>query len=257
MDLGLTGARILVAGSSRGIGRGIAESLLKEGAKVVLTGRDPEALKSTETELAGMYGASSLLAYSGDLAAPSTVEKLLAFISEKWGGPDHLVANVGSGRSLPGWDLPFEEWERAFSVNFWTGLRLVHAVLPGMVECRAGTITFISSIAGLESIGAPMAYGAAKAALTFHSTDLARQVGKYGVRVNAVAPGNILFPGGSWEGHLARDREGVEKMIAEKVPLQRFGTPGEVGDLVAFLISERAAFITGSILVADGGQSHR
>jgi 3-oxoacyl-[acyl-carrier protein] reductase len=132
---------------------------------------------------------------------------------------------------------------------------LVEAFLPGIVEARRGSIVFISSIAGLESLGAPLPYGAAKAALEHYSKDLSRRVGMHGVRVNTVAPGNVLFPGGTWQQKLDADSAKVTSMIAAEVPLSRFGTPREIGAAVAFLASDRAAFITGACLVADGGQT--
>jgi 3-oxoacyl-[acyl-carrier protein] reductase len=124
-----------------------------------------------------------------------------------------------------------------------------------MVQAEGGSIVFVSSIAGLESLGAPLPYGAAKAALEHYSKDLARRVGKHGVRVNTVAPGNILFPGGTWQRKLDADSPDVMQMISAEVPLGRFGAPEEIGALVAFVSSPKAAFITGACLVADGGQT--
>jgi 3-oxoacyl-[acyl-carrier protein] reductase len=124
-----------------------------------------------------------------------------------------------------------------------------------MVDAQRGSIVLIGSIAGLESLGAPIPYGTAKAALEHYGKDLARRVGRYGVRVNTVAPGNILCPGGAWERKLDADAAGVNAMIAAEVPLGRFGAPEEIGAAVAFLASDRAAFLTGSCLVADGGQT--
>ena len=113
----------------------------------------------------------------------------------------------------------------------------------------------VASIAGLESSSAPLPYSAAKAALLNYGKNLARQLGPFNVRVNSVAPGNILFPGGSWERHLAERRDEVLKLIEAEVPLRRFGRPDEIADLIVYLSSERAAFITGSCIIADGGQT--
>src|SRR3954452_12123115 len=124
-----------------------------------------------------------------------------------------------------------------------------------MVTAQRGSIVLVSSIAGLESLGAPIPYGTAKAALEHYAKDLSRRVGRHGVRVNTVAPGNILFPGGTWQRKLDADPAGVQSMIAAEVPLGRFGTPMEIGSAVAFLASDRAAFITGACMVVDGGQT--
>jgi 3-oxoacyl-[acyl-carrier protein] reductase len=107
----------------------------------------------------------------------------------------------------------------------------------------------------LESLGAPIPYGAAKAALEHYAKDLSHRVGRHGVRVNTVAPGNILFPGGTWQRKLEANPAGVTAMISAEVPLARFGAPEEIGAAVAFLASDRAAFITGACVVADGGQT--
>ncbi len=124
-----------------------------------------------------------------------------------------------------------------------------------MTRSRHGSIVLVASIVGLESTRAPLPYSAAKAAMVSYGKNLARQVGPFNVRVNSVAPGNILFPGGSWERHLAERRDEVLREIEAEVPLGRFGRAEEVADLIVFLSSDRAAFITGSCLVADGGQT--
>jgi 3-oxoacyl-[acyl-carrier protein] reductase len=124
-----------------------------------------------------------------------------------------------------------------------------------MIRSRQGSIVLVASIVGLESTRAPLPYSAAKAALINYGKNLAWEVGPLNVRVNCVAPGNILFPGGSWERHLAERRDDVLREVDSEVPLQRFGRVEEVADLIVFLSSDRAAFITGSCVVADGGQT--
>jgi 3-oxoacyl-[acyl-carrier protein] reductase len=115
-------------------------------------------------------------------------------------------------------------------------------------------IVCVSSICGLAALGAPVTYSAAKAALNATVRGLARPLAHEGIRINAVAPGNILFDGGTWARKLAENKSDVEDMLAREVPLRRLGTPGEIADVVAFLASPRAAFITGTVIVADGGQ---
>lgn len=254
MHLGLKDKVAFVAGSSRGIGKGIASVLLEEGARVCLTGRHEAALASTGSELS--HGIPDrLMTFAGDLTEASVVEDAHRQVLAHWGVVDVLVCNIGSGAARNGWLLTAADWDPVFRINLWATVRLVEAFLPSMVEAQHGNVILISSIAGLESLGAPIPYGAAKAALEHYAKDLARRVGRHGVRVNTVAPGNILFPNGTWQRKLDADAAGVNAMIAAEVPLGRFGTPEEIGAAVAFLASDRAAFITGACLVADGGQT--
>ena len=128
------------------------------------------------------------------------------------------------------------------------------AFLP-LLEAAGGNLLFIASITGLEAFGAPVDYSTAKAALIAFSKNLARKMGPRGVRVNALAPGNVIFPGGDWDQKKTDDPARVEGMLRASVPLARFGTPEEIGAAAAFLLSPRAAFITGTCLVVDGGQT--
>ena len=254
MDLGLKDKVVFVAGASRGIGRGIAAVMLDEGARVAITGRDEAALAAAAAEL-GAGRADRVLAIAGDLRQADAVAAAHARTVAEWGAVDALVCNIGSGTAQNGWQLTAADWEPVFQINLWATVRLVEAFLPPMVAARRGSITLISSIAGLESLGAPIPYGTAKAALEHYSKDLSRRVGTLGVRVNTVAPGNILFPGGTWQRRLDANRDAVMAMIQAEVPLARFGTPEEIGAAVAFLASERAAFVTGACVVVDGGQT--
>jgi 3-oxoacyl-[acyl-carrier protein] reductase len=120
---------------------------------------------------------------------------------------------------------------------------------------NGGSIVFISSIVGVEATPAPLPYSAAKAALLNYSKNLSRAVADKKIRVNSIAPGNILFPGGSWEKHLAARRASVEELIAKEVPQKRFGTPEEIAALATFLCSDVSGFATGACYVMDGGQT--
>jgi 3-oxoacyl-[acyl-carrier protein] reductase len=255
MDLRLADKVAFVAGSSRGIGRAIARAFLTEGACVVVTGRQAVSLAQTAAAFEAEFGASRILACPGDLSQSEHIAAALACTRARWGRIDSVVANIGSGTAKPGWQLSQADWDGVFEVNLWSSARLLEAMVPAMVQAQGGSIIFIASIVGLESVNAPLPYSAAKAALVHLSKNLARQVGQYGIRVNCVAPGNILFSGGSWEQKLVQQREQVERYIATEVPLQRFGSPEEIADLVVFLASDRAAFITGACVVADGGQT--
>ena len=120
---------------------------------------------------------------------------------------------------------------------------------------RTGSIIFIGSIAGLETVGAPVAYAAGKSALPAITKSMARELGPLGVRVNLICPGNFIFDGGRWSAKRTENPERIDAIIAESVPLQRFGAPREIADVAAFIASDRAQFMTGSTIVVDGGQT--
>ena len=255
MDLHLEDKVVLVAGSSRGIGLATVRAFLAEGCRTVITGRDSIALTQARASLESEFNPERVMACEGDLCDSGVIKTVLASVSDRWGPLDCLVANVGSGRGPIGWDLQESDWHGLFEENLSCTYRLVQQVLPAMIRSRQGSIVLIASIVGLESTRAPLPYSAAKAAIVSYGKNLARQLGPFNVRVNSVAPGNILLPGGSWERHLAERRDEVLRQIEAEVPLQRFGRAEEVADLIVFLSSDRAAFITGSCMVADGGQT--
>lgn len=256
MDLQLTNQVAFIAGSSRGIGRAIAATLLGEGARIVLTGRDEASLRATQAELATPGTHDRILAIRGDFSHAETIARAFERTVSHFGSLDHLVANLGTGSGKPGWDQPDDEWTRLFELNFFASVRLTQTALPHLLKNDlGGSILYISSIVAVEATPAPLPYSAAKAALNNYAKNLARQLGPQKIRVNTVAPGNILFPGGSWEGHLSNRREAVEAMLHNEVPQGRFGTPGEIASLVAYLCSPHAAFATGACYVMDGGQT--
>lgn len=255
MDLQLSDRVALVAGSSRGIGLATARAFLAEGCRTVITGREGAALAEAKAALESEWTPELVMAYEGDLRDLDVIEALLTSIHERWGRLDCLVANMGNGRGPSGWDLQESDWQRLFEENLSGTYRLVQQILPVMARSRGGSIVLVASIVGLESTSAPLPYSAAKAALVSYGKNLARQVASANVRVNTVAPGNVLFPGGSWERHLAERRDEVLHQIELEVPLRRFGKPEEIADMIVFLSSDRAAFVTGSCVVVDGGQT--
>jgi 3-oxoacyl-[acyl-carrier protein] reductase len=215
----------------------------------MLNGRTEAPLAATCSEL-GERAAYHL----ADTTKPDACSGLIEATVARWGGVDILVCNVGSGASVkPGEETP-AEWKRAFGVNFASTTNMVEAARDTLARSR-GAIVCISSICGVETIaGAPLPYSAAKAALNSYVRGAARPLGSLGIRINAVAPGNILFEGSVWEGKLKEDKAAVNTMLASEVALARLGQPAEVADLVCFLASPRAGYATGGVYVIDGGQ---
>ena len=253
MDLQLRDHVVLVAGSSRGIGRAIATALLREECRVCITGRDRNSLRETTVDLRKQFG-DKVVEFEGDLTDPAVIDQGFAFVHRHWSRFDGLIANLGSGRGKPGWRQEESEWERLFNINFFGSVRLAQAAIP-YLEIRGGSILFVSSITAIEATPAPLPYSAAKAALVNYSKNLSRAVCDQGIRVNCIAPGNVLFPGGSWESHLRNRRDEVERYISSEVPQKRFGTPEEIAGLAAYLVSPVSSFATGGCYVMDGGQS--
>jgi 3-oxoacyl-[acyl-carrier protein] reductase len=253
MDLGLSEKRVLIAGSSRGIGLAMAEAFLREGGWVVLLARSPEPLSEVARRLAKEYGEARVLAYSVDCADALEWPAVLEKIQSAWGGLDVAIANVGDGRGSRDALPDAERFAAAWRSNFTTAEVTARATLP-LLKQSGGCLLFVSSIAGLEDVGAPTDYSVAKTSLMALTKKMARRLAP-GVRVNCVAPGNIHVPDGSWDAKIRADPQRVAALIEATVPMKRFGTPEEVAHAAVFLCSDRVRFITGACLVVDGGQT--
>lgn len=248
MQLDLSGKIALVTGSSKGIGWEIAQTLHAEGCRVVLNARNAADLNAATARLAGT------ISIMGDVTQPTGARQIIAEVLSTFGRLDILVCNVGSGRSVPPGNETAEEWQRVFAVNLWGTTNTVEAARDALAASK-GVIVCISSICGLEVIpGAPVTYSAAKAALHAYVRGISRPLGKQGVRINAVAPGNILFDGSVWSRKLAEDSPAVQAMLSKDVAMGNLGSPTDVASLVAYLVSPLSSFATGGVWTLDGGQ---
>lgn len=251
MDLELTGKAALVTGSSRGIGRAIATALSREGARVCLSARGAEALEQTAEQLRA--AGAQVATVVGDVATPEGALAAVDAAVRAFGTLDILVNNVGGSGGAGSFDqATAAQWMQVLDRNLMAAVWCSQRAVELMRE-RGGCIVHINSIYGRE-YGSSAPYTAAKAALSALTKEMAIDLARYRIRVNGVAPGSILFPGGSWDRRQKAQPEKVEKMVREELPWGRFGTPEEVADVVTFFCSERARWVTGATLPVDGGQ---
>jgi len=249
MDLAIANKVALVTGSTRGIGRAIAELLHSQECNVILNGRTDHEVNSVAKKLDGAFG------IAGDLTNPLEAQRIISQTLDQYGRLDILVCNVGGGQSVPPGLETFDEWQRIFSLNLWSTTNIVEAARDALVKSK-GSIICISSICGLEVIpGAPVTYSAAKAALHAYVRGVARPLGEKGVRINAIASGNIEFEGSVWSTRSVVDSKAVDDMLRNEVPLRRLGVASEVASLVAFLASPISSVATGHVWTIDGGQA--
>lgn len=252
MELQLQGKSVLVTGSSGGIGLAIAKAFLPEGAEVAFNGRNPDQLQ----RVVSAQHTAKAIAVRGDVSKSDQARAVVDQTLSAFGKLDVLVCNVGSGRSVPPGEETRDEWQRVFEQNLWSTTNMVEAGRHALAASR-GAIVCISSICGHEIVpGAPLTYSAAKSALNAYIRGIARPLGKEGVRINAVSPGNVLFEGSVWHRKLNEDPDSTMQMLERDVALAQLGTPRDIANLVLWLASPMASFCTGSIFVADGGQVH-
>ncbi|MBF0211936.1 MAG: SDR family oxidoreductase [Magnetococcales bacterium] len=246
----LTGKRALVTGSSRGIGLAIAQALSHAGCLVAVNGRQS---REVERIVATLPGAVAVV---GDVCHPEEAQRIVSEVERQLGGLDILVCNVGSGKSVPPGAETYPEWQRVFALNLWSTTNMVEAGRKALAANR-GAVVCISSICGSEVIpGAPVTYSVAKAALNAYVRGVARPFAADGIRINALAVGNVMFPGSTWEDKWRVNPAAVQEMLNKSVPMARLGRVEEVAEVVLFLASERASFVTGATWTVDGGQLH-
>tara|TARA_B100000674_G_C37884108_1_gene935793 strand:- start:446 stop:1192 length:747 start_codon:yes stop_codon:yes gene_type:complete len=241
--------KILVTGSSRGIGYSLAESLLEDGHNVVFTGRNKKVFEKLQKKN------KKINFVIGDFSKPNDAKKTVKRAIKILKGLDVLICNVGESKSCAPNKEFFDEWVKMFNQNFFSATNAIENSKKNLVESK-GSIICISSICGNELIkGAPITYSTAKAALNFYAKSLSHYLAPLGVRINTISPGNILFPGSVWDKKLKKNYNATKKLIKNTVPSNLFGERSDIINFVKYLISPHAKFINGSNFVIDGGQT--
>ena len=251
MDLGLNGKVAMITGASRGLGRAMAKALAAEGARLSICARSADVLEqaAAETKQSG----AEVLAHTADVNDAAAMQAWTEATVRRFGGVDVLVNNAGGARLGTLAQLTDDAWRQAFELNFFSAVRLARLCAAEMEKRGGGAIINISSIYGREA-GGPLAYNASKAAMISLTKMLARELAPKGVRVNSIAPGSILYPGGTWETVFKANPAFEKDFVSHEFPAGRLGRPEEVAYAVAMLASPKASWITGACIPVDGAQ---
>jgi NAD(P)-dependent dehydrogenase (short-subunit alcohol dehydrogenase family) len=250
----VAGKTAIVTGAATGIGAATATLLAARGARVLAAGLQPEALRETVAAIEAAGGEA--LAIEADVSDPEQIEAVAARAEEAFGGTDILVNNAAIYPLGPWYEADAAEWDAVFATNVRGAFLLARAVRPQMLARGGGSIVNVASVMGLRSIGQipDAAYVASKAGIIGLTRELASQWGRYGIRVNAVAPG--FFPS-EMTAELGDDPEAFPPFLLERTPLGRGGRAGELDEAVLFLLGPGSSFVTGHVLSVDGGMAVR
>jgi 3-oxoacyl-[acyl-carrier protein] reductase len=257
MELGLKGKVALVAAASRGLGRAVAEELAAEGAALVLCSRKAEAIERTAKEITAETGAD-ILALPCDVSEAPEVSRLVQSGIDRFGRIDILVTNTGGPPAGPFESFAIDQWEAATRLLLHSSVELARNVLPGMKERRWGRILNITSIAVKQPVDNLILSNSLRAAVTGMARTLANEVAAFGITVNNIMPGYTRTERVEELAQMMAEKEGIKaaEFIArweKEIPTRRLGEPRELAALAAFLVSERAAYITGTSIPVDGG----
>lgn len=251
MNLQLQQKSVLVAGASRGIGRAVVEAFVAEGARVCAVARGATDLAAMAAELG--HSAATLVTAAADVTTAQGATHAVEAAVTAFGGLDIVVCNVGKSYARHAADMDDADFAQSLDMNLWATQRVAQRAVPHL-RARGGAMVFVSSIWGREAGGAP-GYNVAKAGVIALGKALARDYATNGIRVNTVAPGSILFPGGGWARRIAADPQGMAEFVTRELPAGRFGTASEVANVVVFLASPAAQWVNGACVVVDGAQS--
>jgi 3-oxoacyl-[acyl-carrier protein] reductase len=249
MELGLKDKTAFVAASSQGLGKAVAMELAKEGANVIINGRNKESLEKTKAEIEQQTGAS-VLALVGDLSVSAETKRIIGEALEAYDSVDILVTNTGGPPSGKFEQFKEQDWYNAYKTLLASAVALINGFLPGMKQRRSGRIIAITSQAVKQPVSNLILSNSVRASVAGLIKTLSIEVGEYNITVNNVMPG---YTETDRLKHLAEANSSFESTAKAEIPLGRFGKPEEFAAAVTFLASERAAFITGVSLAVDGG----
>jgi 3-oxoacyl-[acyl-carrier protein] reductase len=253
MDLQLTDKVAIVTGSSRGLGRASATALATEGCRVTLCARGADALREAALTVGQSgKGPDRILAVVADVSTAEGADAVVRQTLDRFGRIDILVNNVGKAGGADLLSTSDADWQSAIDQTLFPAIRMSRLVVPHM-RGDGGSIIMIASIYGREA-GGRMTYNAVKAAEISLGKALSQQLAPDNIRVNSIAPGSILFEGGSWWKRQQEDPDGIADFVRRELPFGRFGTPEEIGAVVAFVASPRASWISGACIPVDGTQ---
>ncbi len=248
MDLGIAGKRAVLLGASRGIGRYTAELLCREGASVAICARSADGVAEATSALRSI-GDGTVFGAAADLADGEATRAFCREACAALGGVDLLIHNASAFDMTGGED----GWMRSFQVDMMAGVRAVEELLAALQASDAASVTFIGSMASKYYFGRSSSYGPAKGAMRVYANELAQRFGPDGIRANAISPGAVWFPGGSWDRRKQEDPDGYAK-VERSIPLRRLGTAEELARVIAFVASPAGSWINAAHLVVDGGQ---
>ncbi|TCL73610.1 SDR family NAD(P)-dependent oxidoreductase [Rhizobium sp. BK251] len=248
MQISFKGKKVAVAGGSRGIGRSIALAFAAQGADVAICARNAEGLAAAEAELQRHGG--EVFTMPCDLADAAAAPRFVEGAASALDGIDILINNA-SGVGMKDDETG---WRASIDVDLMAAMRATQAAIPLMEEAGGGVIINISSISGLRAVPRSLPYAAVKAALINYTKGQGLALASKRIRVNAIAPGSIEFPGGVWDNRKASDPQLYQRTL-NSIPWGRFGTPEEIANVVLFLASDLGSWVTGQTIVVDGGQS--
>lgn len=257
MDLGLNGKVALVAASSKGLGFAVAEELAAEGAHLLMNARGEDALKEASESITDRFGAE-VLAVPGDLSVSTDIERIVNAGLERFGQIDILITNSGGPPAGRFEDLSTEQWESAVRLLLTGVAEMTRLVLPGMKQRRWGRILNVTSIAAKQPVENLILSNSIRAAVTGFSKSLAAEVGEHGITVNTILPGYTATERVEELAEHLANKEGIDpseirRRWEAEIPLRRLADPREFAAMAAFLVSERASYITGSSIAVDGG----